>query len=147
MQYVNIIDDDGNPKMLVIQPDGMTKLTGATPCEGVYNKSKQSYAVENRLIGVRIVCGSAINFMLYINVDQTIPGGSNLFVDVYRTAIDEVRKLLEEMGKQMPLVMLWQADNCGDNKNKEVFAFASLLVETYHFNEIKLNFLIVVIIN
>jgi len=51
---------------------------------------------------------------------------------------------LEAMGKKLPPVMLWQADNCGDNKNKEVFAFASLLVERKDFKEINLNFLIVV---
>ena len=138
------VDDDGNPKLLIIQPDGMTKLRGATPKQGLSNRSKQSYSIENRLIGVRIICGSAINFMLYVSVDQTIPGGANLFVDVYRKAIEETSKLLEELGQQLPKEMLWQADNCGDNKNKEVFAFASLLVEINEFDEIKLNFLIVV---
>jgi len=69
-----ILDEDGNPIMLIIQPDGMTKLKGSTPKEGVENKSKQTYWIENRLIGVRIICGSKINFMLYVNIDQTIPG-------------------------------------------------------------------------
>jgi hypothetical protein len=138
------LDDRGNPKMLIIEPDGMTKLKGTTPKEGVHNRSKQSYGIENRLIGVRIICGSQINCFIYISVDQTIPGGSNLFVDVYRTAIDEVSKLLKAAGKLMPSKILLQADNCGDNKNKEIFGFASLLVEIKEFKEILINFLIVV---
>ena len=122
----------------------MTKLKGNTPKEGVEHHSKQTNVIENRLIGVRIICGKDINFMLYISVDQTIRGGSNLFVDVYRTAIEEVSKLLEEKGQNMPADMLWQADNCGDNKNKELFCFASLLVEVNDFKNILINFLIVV---
>ena len=43
----------------------------------------------------------------------------------------------------MPRTLWLQFDNCGENKNKEMFAYLSLLVETFIFDEIEVGFLIV----
>jgi hypothetical protein len=43
----------------------------------------------------------------------------------------------------MPRTMWLQFDNCGENKNKEMFAYLSLLIENHIFDEIEVGFLIV----
>jgi hypothetical protein len=43
----------------------------------------------------------------------------------------------------MPRNLHLQFDNCGENKNKEMFCYASLLVESKFVDEVHLNFLVV----
>ena len=39
---------------------------------------------------------------------------------------------------------MWlQFDNCGENKNKEMFCYLSMLIELYIFDEVEISFLIV----
>ena len=43
----------------------------------------------------------------------------------------------------VPRIHDLQFDNCGDNKNKEIFGFYCVLIESWSFDEIEIAFLIV----
>ena len=58
-------------------------------------------------------------------------------------AADNLAKELEQRNQLMPRIVHFQFDNCGENKNKEMFCFASTLLELFFFEEIHMNFLIV----
>jgi hypothetical protein len=80
---------------------------------------------------------------MLVNVDQMIPGGANLAIDIQRLAIERLGEALQAENMLMPRKFNFQFDNCGENKNKEMFAFCSLLVEQNVADEVRVNFLIV----
>jgi len=80
---------------------------------------------------------------MYSSVDQMVMGGANLAIEIQRLAIEKLSVELEKQNLLMPRIMNFQFDNCGENKNKEMFAYASLMVELGYFDEFNLNFLIV----
>jgi len=55
----------------------------------------------------------------------------------------DVIKLLNEANLEVPEVLDLQFDNCGENKNKVMFSYLSLLVEQDYFKEINVGFLVV----
>jgi hypothetical protein len=63
--------------------------------------------------------------------------------ELMRQALFDLCAILRSRGLKMPRVLWLQFDNCGENKNKEMFAYMSLLVEGFFFDSVEINFLIV----
>lgn len=76
-----------------------------------------------------LVVAGDTGFTMYVSVDQAMEKGANLIVDLQRQVIDRAAAVLAEKGFSLPRQQFWQFDNSGENKNKEMFCFASLLVE------------------
>jgi hypothetical protein len=75
--------------------------------------------------------------------DQLVQGGGNLMIEITRQAIADCNALLRARGKKTPSELWLQFDNCGENKNRVMFSYLSLLVEGFFFKEIEMCFLIV----
>jgi hypothetical protein len=80
---------------------------------------------------------------MLVNVDQLIPGGANLSIDIQRLAIQRLGEVLKERyNQEVPKTLYFQFDNCGENKNKvsniQYFKELSMLSESIflstHFN-------------
>ena len=73
--------------------------------------------------------------------DDTVRGGGNLIIDVLRRTLLDI----EKKGKLPYInpVLYLQIDNCGENKNKTLFAFLTDLVRKQVFHKIKASFLMV----
>ena len=63
--------------------------------------------------------------------------------ELVRQALFDLCNLLRMRGLRMPRSLWLQFDNCGENKNKEMFGYTSLLVEGFYFDSVEINFLIV----
>jgi hypothetical protein len=158
-------DDTGNPRFALIDIDGQTVITGDTPKWTKENQSQQNNKIENRNIGVHMVCGP-INEYVSISTNDTIPGGANVMIEVTRMAIEILAEKLATIGLVLPKVLGVQYDNCGENKvssletifsfiiitvyfqlfiiqNKENHCFMSQLVEECYFDKIEVFYLIV----
>lgn len=125
-----------------IYGDAMTSSTGDIPKPFIGAISQKGDVIENRLFAVEIICGS-LSFVIFVSVNQLINGGANLIIEIQRLSIQKLAAELEKVGKKMPRMMTFQFDNCGENKNKEMYAYASLLVERGYLDCININFLIV----
>ena len=120
--------------------DGMTQYTCQTP---KFRKvSKGDKTIETRIVGIEVVCGP-INTVLVYRTDELVSGGANITIEMTRQAIIDVSILLRQRGLLVPRILDLQFDNCGDNKNKEIFGYYCLLVESWSFDEIEIAFLIV----
>ena len=108
-------DAKGNPQKCLIYADAMTLSRGDTPKEGKKRRSNPGKVISNRLFAVQIIAGD-VDTMLHVNVDQTIPGGANLAIEIQRLALQHLSNELEKLGKLMPRIYHWQFDNCGENK-------------------------------
>ncbi len=108
-------DKNGMPTDAFVYADAMTESKGDTPKEGVGRQSKQSKHIKNRLFAVEVISGD-VHIMLYVSVDQTIPGGANVAVEIQRLALDYLSKELEKRNQIMPRRLHFQFDNCGENK-------------------------------
>jgi len=63
-------------------------------------------------------------------VDQLTRGGANLMIEVIRRALSDLGELLEGEKQLVPNILYLQFDNCGENKNKYMMAYASMLIES-----------------
>lgn len=143
--------EDGQPTALYLNPDGMTARRGDVPINktegGRSSKNEGAHYLQNRVIGVDVVCGDALRgglggFFLYL-LDDFAPGGANCIIEVLRQSLRDTEEILAKQGWVLPKVLYLQFDNCGENKNKYVFTYLSALVELNYFDEIYINFLIV----
>jgi hypothetical protein len=132
----------GMPLQALIFTDAMTSSRGNTPKEGVGRRSKQTKAILNRVFGTQVICGP-VEFLMYSSVDQLQMGGANLAIEIQRLAIEKLSIELEKRNLLTPRIITFQFDNCGENKNKEMFCYASLLVELGSFDTVNINFLVV----
>jgi len=134
----------GQYKYAFFLADGMTQYTTNTPRVGSnYRKGKQDSAVlGTRVIGVEVVCGPIDEVFLFL-VDDLVGGGANLMIEIQRQAILDLSRRLAAFNLEMPKSLFLQFDNCGENKNKEMFSYCSLLVQERYFESIACNFLIV----
>jgi hypothetical protein len=136
----------GQPTTFLLLPDGMTKSKGALPKIGKgYRQIKCDVGrpkLENRVIGVYVVCGTIEGMFLY-TTNQLVDSGADTMIEVVRQAMLDLQQLLNNDGYELPKNALFQFDNCGENKNKLMFSYLSLLVERHDFDTIKVNFLIV----
>ena len=133
-------DDTGNPLRLFLFGDGMTQFTCQTP--KFPHQSKGDKVIETRIVGIEVICGPIKTVLVY-RTDELISGGANITIEMTRQALIDVSILLRQRGLLIPRTLWLQFDNCGDNKNKEFFAYYSLLVESFSFDEIEIGFLIV----
>ncbi len=111
----NEYDECGNPQFALIDIDGQTVITGNTPKWIKETKTQQNNVIENRNIGVHMVCGP-INEYVSISTDNTIPGGANVMIEVTRMAIEILAEKLALIGFVLPRSLGVQYDNCGENK-------------------------------
>ena len=72
-----------------------------------------------------------------------ISGGANVMIEVSRQALAELTKSLAKQGFVIPDYVMFQLDNCGENKNQYMFAFFSLLIESKQIKFVELHFLLV----
>lgn len=131
------------PIEALIYSDAMTESMGSTPKVGSSRHSKPGKQIKNRLFTVQVICGAACQFYMNVSVDQLIAGGANLAIEIQRVAIETLATELAKLGQELPKIINFQFDNCGENKNKEMFAFFASVIELEIFDEIRVNFLIV----
>lgn len=142
--YIKFIDLEIQLPLLCFSyagSDGMTKETTKTPKEGSGSRRAGKF-IEHRVIGVEVVCGP-INGTFIYSTDNMVAGGANGMIEVIRQAKSDLADLLHAKGLKFPDKMAYQFDNCTENKNKTLFGYLALLVETGTFKEITANFLIV----
>jgi hypothetical protein len=87
------------------------------------------------------VCGPIEDMFLY-TTNQIISGGANILIEVIRQCMLDLQEKLGEHGLPLPQQAMFQFDNCGENKNKLMFTYLSLLIERSDFTRIQVNFLI-----
>jgi hypothetical protein len=110
------LDKDGQPIMGLLFTDGMTSMAGNTPKVGKnHHSSPKSTYMVSRVIGVEVYCGP-INTVFLYTTDNMVTGGSNIMIEIQRQALIDLSKLLKKEGMNMPKEMIFQFDNCGENK-------------------------------
>ena len=116
--------------------DGMDQKKTDCPVMGRYVKDEAPLA--QRIIGVKV---HGIGNYVYV-VDESVSGGSNLILEVLnQTLLDLDSKNL--LPTHPESVFYLQVDNCGENKNRSMFAFLADLVRRRVFHKIKAGFLMV----
>ena len=143
-QAAQSIDDEGNPEFAFLFPDGYSIHKTETPklCRGAGKDKSLSETLSNRIMGFRVICGPIDTHFLY-NLDDMVPGGCNIMIELMRTAINDLAVLLQNIALKLPRKLFLQFDNCGENKNKYMFTYLSILVQEFYFDSIQVNFLIV----
>ena len=58
-------------------------------------------------------------------------------VEIVRQALIDLLELLRNRGLRAPRLLGLQFDNCGENKNKEMFGYISVLIEDFIFDVIE----------
>ena len=133
-------DEAGNPIRALFFADGMTQFTCQTPKLNHFSKGDRT--IESRIVGVEVYCSPVKTVFVY-RTDALVGGGANIMIEIMRQAMIDLCGLLRRAGLKTPKTCWYQFDNCGENKNKEMFAYISLLIECYIFDEIEVCFLIV----
>jgi hypothetical protein len=133
-------DEMGNPLNALFFIDGMTQYTCQT--QEFKQPSKGDRTIESRIIGCEVYCGPIKTVFVY-RTDSLISSGANIMVEIVRQAMIDLCKLLRERNLSIPHNLWLQFDNCGENKNKEMFCYVSLLIELQLFEEVEIGFLIV----
>jgi len=110
------LDKDGQPIIGMLFSDGMTSMSGNTPKAGKnHHSSPKSHFMVSRVIGVEVYCGP-INTVFLYTTDNMVSGGSNIMIEIQRQALIDLSVLLRAEGMNMPKEMIFQFDNCGENK-------------------------------
>lgn len=131
--------DGIRPKRAFLFPDAMTQYTCLTP--RFQTNSKGDQKVESRLIGVEAYCGPIKTVFIY-RTDGMVIGGADIMVEVIRQAMIDICSLLRQRNLLTPRTLWLQFDNCGENKNKEMFTYLSMLVEDSIFDEVEVYYII-----
>ena len=113
--------------------DGMDQKRKHLPV--LNRQTKDKPALQQRLVGVKVHGKRNYAFL----VDSTVPGGGNLMIHILREVLIDLDSR-NELPNQNPTMFL-QVDNCGENKNKVLFAFLVDLVRQNIFAKIKVGFL------
>ena len=77
------VDCYGNPVECLVYTDAFTQSKCDTPKVGKYRRSNPGKVISNRAVSAHVVCGR-LDFWIDVCVDQLIPGGANLAIDVVR---------------------------------------------------------------
>jgi len=134
------LEEFGNPLNALFFIDGMTQYTCQTP--KFKQPSKGDKSIESRIIGVEVYCGPIKTVFVY-RTDSLVSSGSNIMAEVLRQSMIDLCKLLKDRQLSIPPNLWLQFDNCGENKNKEMFCYLSMLIELMIFKEVEIGFLIV----
>ena len=118
----------------------MTQFTCRTP--KFPRASKNDKYIESRIVAMEVYCGPIKTIFVY-RMSSIVKGGANLMNELVRQGLFDLCGLLRNRGLRMPRALWLQFDNCGENKNKEMFGYMSLLVEGFFFDSVDINFLIV----
>jgi len=133
------------PQVAHLLCDAISSWRGNTPKVGGgqfrHSKSDQSF-VENRVMAVEMVCGP-INCVRLYHSNNLVSSGANYMITVLKQAIEDLARMCFERGFMLPPELILNFDNCGENKNQFMFAYASILIELCYFTVIQINFLIV----
>jgi hypothetical protein len=135
------LDLNGNPLKMLFFIDGMTQYTCRTP-RFKDASAKGDMEIESRIIGVEVYCGPIRTVFVY-RTDAIVRGGGNIMVEIVRQSIIDLTELLRQSGLQRPKTLVLQFDNCGENKNKVMFQYLSLLIESFRMDSVEMYFLIV----
>ena len=127
-------DEQGQPKMALLFSDGMTIYTTNTPkLYKTNSKGGLTKKIESRIIGVEVVCGDIDTMFIYYT-DNMVGGGSNILIEVQRQAIYGLQKLLAVRGQLLTQKILFQFDNCGENKVRRIeeACFCFIILSAHH---------------
>lgn len=94
------------------------------------------------MFGTLIVCGPVKAYILF-HCHDFVGGGANCGIEILRLSLLKLAELLAERGMNIPMFIALQFDNSGENKNKYMFAYLSVLIELGIFVTFKVSFLIV----
>ena len=138
---------DGKPLAALVMSDAITKFRGQTPIIKATNMRKYKIddnkdTAEDRMFGSLLVCGPVKCFILF-HCHDFVGGGANCGIEILRLSLLKLAELLAEHNLNVPMQLYLQFDNCGENKNKVMFSYLSLLNEMGIFTKIKVSFLIV----
>lgn len=142
------LDINGNPIKAFILSDAISNRRGDTPIfrstlgRQKYKTDDTKAHIGDRMFGCLVVCGN-INAYFLFHCHDFVGGGANIAIEITRLTLLKLAELLAELGQQFPKYLALQGDNCGENKNKFMFAYLSLLVELSIFDQIRFSFLIV----
>ena len=108
---------NGQPVLAYFDIDAQSVWTGNTPKFSRKNDQqwKMSSVIENRNIGVRIVCGP-IDEYISVCTDNLIPHGANVLVEVVRFALKYLGSRLQAVNMVLPRKLALQFDNSGEQK-------------------------------
>ena len=134
------VDDAGNPVRMFLFSDGFTIYTCNTP--RFAKESAVDKVIETRIVGTEVICGPIKTVFVY-RTDAMVGGGANSTIELMRQAMIDTAVLLRKRGLLIPRILWLQYDNCGDQKNKEMMCYSSLLIELFAFDEVEIAFLIV----
>ena len=135
--------DGIRPKRAFIFPDGMTQYSCLTP--RFQTNSKRDQKIESRLIGVEAYCGPIKTVFIY-RTDAMVIGGADIMVEIVRQAMIDICVLLRQRNLLTPRTLWLQFDNSGENKNKEMFTYVSMLIEDSIFDEVEVYIKIIILI-
>ena len=108
--------EDGQPVVGYIDIDPQSVWTGNSPKVKIGERTmKFDKVIENRNIGIRVVCGP-IDEYISVCTNNLIPGGANVLIEVTRYAMEYLGRRLAEYGMSMPKKLGFQFDNSGENK-------------------------------
>ena len=114
----NYIPDENRYKYGLILPDGYTIHNCETPRTVGGKKGEKGCTMENRIVGVIVICGPINEVFLY-HTDNLVSGGANLMVEVVRQTLIDLNRKLRALGLSMPKNLIGFYDNCGENKVKK----------------------------
>jgi hypothetical protein len=107
--------EDGQPVQAHIDFDGQSTWVGNTPKYCKDRTSATDNVIENRNIGVRIVCGPVKEY-ISVCTNNLIPHGANVLLEVLKYSIEYLAKRLMDFGMVLPKKLGVQGDNSGENK-------------------------------
>ena len=143
------LDEKGQPLKAFVLSDAITKYCGETPIikstTGNDRKSKQDDnkpMIGDRMFGSLVVCGPVKAYLLF-HCHDFVGGGANCGIEILRLSLLKLAEILAEHEMNLPFHLACQFDNCGENKNKFMFGYLSLLIEIGVFSTINVSFLIV----
>jgi hypothetical protein len=112
--------EDGQPVQAHIDFDGQSTWVGNTPKWTKDRSSSSDSVIENRNIGVRIVCGPVKEY-ISVCTNNLIPHGANVLVEVLKFSIEYLANRLMDYGMVLPKKIGVQGDNSGENKVTTLF--------------------------
>lgn len=119
-------DELNQPKCALLFCDGMTIYTTQTPKISKENSKEGVKKIETRIIGIEVTCGD-INTTFIYYTDDMVSGGALTMIEIQRQAVKDLEEMLVARGHLMPRKIVFQFDNCGENKVRKMTFCSSKL--------------------